>query len=308
MKIAYGSVTSLYRGYLRETRRLPHIYLQLFFRLKVANDVRAMIRADEAQDAKFNRIRKELRKIHAANNGNHKAFAHILDVAYGRKGKLRWEIMEPLLSHPQALVPPRIIPAVEKSRPPIYSPELKALLTSAHSRTTKPLSPQALNSPPLMPARANPSSEEARLLGRLSKRREVNIRWRYFTVEWKKIRPPLEVVVKDISHDQGSPHIMRPGVRGFVFKDVVFLSKWKTWLGHLFPVPLAIRHVGFDGDIKSFSVDYPFSRILSPRRALVLILCLSRPIPCLPRSDRQPAAWLKWILEILLGLDRRRSE
>jgi hypothetical protein len=37
---------------------------------------------------------QDLRKMKAANGGNIDAFAHILDLAYGRKGKLKWEIME----------------------------------------------------------------------------------------------------------------------------------------------------------------------------------------------------------------------
>jgi len=54
-----------------------------------------------------------------------------------------------------------------------------------------------LNNPPTLPVRADPLSEEARLLGRLSKRREVNIRWRYFTTEWKKVLPPLQVSIQE---------------------------------------------------------------------------------------------------------------
>jgi hypothetical protein len=50
-----------------------------------------------------------------------------------------------------------------------------------------------------MPLRADPSSEEARLLGPFSKRREVNLRWRYFTEECRKVLPPLQLSVKEIS-------------------------------------------------------------------------------------------------------------
>lgn len=51
--------------------------------------------------------------------------------------------------------------------------------------------------PSTMPARADPKSDEARLLGPFSKRRQVNIHWRYFTQEWKKVLPPLQVAVRD---------------------------------------------------------------------------------------------------------------
>jgi hypothetical protein len=37
---------------------------------------------------------QDVKKLEAANKGQVKAFNHILDIAYGRKGKLRWEIMK----------------------------------------------------------------------------------------------------------------------------------------------------------------------------------------------------------------------
>ncbi|KAK1228662.1 hypothetical protein PQX77_008256 [Marasmius sp. AFHP31] len=51
----------------------------------------------------------------------------------------------------------------------------------------------------MLSPRADPSSEEARLLGPLSKRREVNTRWRYFVREWKKVYPPLQLILRDPS-------------------------------------------------------------------------------------------------------------
>lgn len=83
---------------------------------------------------------------------------------------------------------------MEKSRPPVYSPELTALLGSGISRDT-PLSLKTLKNPPLLSERVDRNSEQARLLGPLSKRREVNIRWRFFTDGWRKTLPPLQVGV-----------------------------------------------------------------------------------------------------------------
>ncbi|KAG6854231.1 hypothetical protein C0991_009249 [Blastosporella zonata] len=228
------TLLSLYRTYLRQIRQLPQQYLRQFFRIKASDDIRALISSIPPKDVyrrKVKRVSKDIRKIEAANNGNTKAFEHILDVAYGRKGKLKWELMKPILSDPNAQVPPRIIPAVEKSRPPIYSPEIKALLLSSHSRKTKPLVAKSLTFPPILPLRADPSSEDARLLGPLSKRREVNIRWRYFTREWRKVLPPLQVVIKDSSSGadcEGSSQdeLSQAGVRGMgmqgygIFEDV----------------------------------------------------------------------------------------
>ena len=84
----------------------------------------------------------------------------------------------------------------------MYSPEVTALLTSPYSRITRPLTPKQLHTPPSLPERVNPTSEEALLLGRLSKRREVNARWRYYTNELRKVLPPLEIGSISKSNDE----------------------------------------------------------------------------------------------------------
>jgi hypothetical protein len=94
------------------------------------------------------------------------------------------------------------------SRPPVYTPELRALLTSDISRTTKALKQSSLKRPPTLPPQANRSSQEARLYGRLSNLREINIRTRFFKQEVAKVLPPLEVEV------QGGRSLKDVGVRG----------------------------------------------------------------------------------------------
>ncbi|KAJ7487410.1 hypothetical protein B0H11DRAFT_1088471 [Mycena galericulata] len=229
-------VFALYRAFLRQSRKLPHLYLRQFWRIKGSDDVRAILKTENphhVRDRKFKRMFKDLRKLEAANNKHTRAFTHILDVAYGRKGKLKRELMEPILTDPNAPIPPRIIPAVESSRPPVYSKELRALLTSGASRTTKALSERHLDFPPTLPARADPQSDEARLLGPFSKRRETNARWRYFVAEWQKVRPPLEVVVEDRAAGSRCvfpDDVRRAGVRSLpmqglhVFEDVETLA------------------------------------------------------------------------------------
>ena len=137
-------------------------------------------------------------------------------------------IQQPLLSDPNAPRPDRIIAAVEKSRPPVYSPELAALLTSDVARPSKALNKKYLATPPSLPARADPKSEDARLLGPLSKRREVNIRWRYFTEEWKKTWPPAHVeMLPPRSQASDPPQVvdsnetarMKAGIRPVGFQD-----------------------------------------------------------------------------------------
>jgi hypothetical protein len=65
---------------------------------------------------------------------------------------------------------------------------------SAFARTSgKALSAKNLENPPTLPTRADPWSEEARVFGPFSKRRRVNIIWKYFTNNWRRLYPPLEL-------------------------------------------------------------------------------------------------------------------
>ncbi|CAK5279996.1 unnamed protein product [Mycena citricolor] len=229
-------VFSVYRAVLRETRKLPHQYLRYFWKVKAGDDVRAIFKTDlldHIRARKCKRLSQDLRKLEKANKRDSKAFDHVLDLAYGRKGKLRRELMEPLLTDPFAKLPPRIIPAEESSRPPVYSGELRALITSTLSKKGGAVNSDKLKTPPKLPERANPESEEARLRGPFSKRREVNIRKRFFAQEAQKVRPPLQVVVNQEISTQAC---VRTGVRSLpfqgsnIFQDVVDMARapWMT--------------------------------------------------------------------------------
>jgi len=186
-----------------------------------------------------------MQQVRAANNGNHVAFNRVLELAYGRAGRLRWELMEPLLSDPNAPLPPPIISNKESSRPPMYSPELTALLTSGLSRKKKPLLPGDLSFPPILPERADPNSSDAKVLGPFSKRREVNARWKYFQQEWKKVFPPLQISFSP-GRDMGVKGSTSSAIRniGFdgttVFEELVQLTK-----------PRNQSREGFDGPLPS---------------------------------------------------------
>ncbi|KAG2755486.1 hypothetical protein P692DRAFT_20793128 [Suillus brevipes Sb2] len=225
------TIASVYRSYIREIRRLPHAYLRRVFRLKAEDDCRAALRTecDDRRKGKLRRVSKTIQKVRAANNGNHLAFNHILDIAYGRVGRLKWELMEPLLFDPNAPLPPPIIPGKESSRPPAYSQELTALLTSGLSRKkkAKALVLDDLSFPPILPERADPNSSDAQILGPFSKRREVNARWKYFRQEWKKVLPPLQISVspsREVS-DEGSELGASAAVRKIGFDGTVVLEE-----------------------------------------------------------------------------------
>jgi hypothetical protein len=95
-----------------------------FFRLKVKRDIRAVLQSkpdNGLQRRKFKRVAKvlnlrhpkilsdipwpqEIQKLEMANMGNankraRRAFEHVLDLAYGRKGPLRWDIMKVRVYH-----------------------------------------------------------------------------------------------------------------------------------------------------------------------------------------------------------------
>ncbi|TFY62841.1 hypothetical protein EVJ58_g3601 [Rhodofomes roseus] len=192
-----NAVFSLYRAFHREIRLLPTNYLRHFYKIKLGDDARALLRVyDLHQRAKrMKRVQKELNNLRLANRGLAIKFDHVLDLAYGRKGKLRWELLEPIMTDPASPLPDPIIPSVQASRPPVLSPELAALMTSNVSHKTKGIPHQHILHPPILPNRADPGSYEARILGPFSKRREVNIRRKYFNDNIRMIYPPLDVGV-----------------------------------------------------------------------------------------------------------------
>jgi hypothetical protein len=84
-------------------------------------------------------------------------------------------------------------PGNPRTRLPVYTPRLEAYLTSPLSYAqSKAPSPSRLDSPIKLPERSNPNSEEARLLGRLSPRREANIRWRALTAYRGRLTAPSD--------------------------------------------------------------------------------------------------------------------
>ena len=77
-----------------------------------------------------------------------------------------------------------------------------------------------LEYPPTLPARADPRSEDARLLGPLSLRRQVNIRWRFFSQQRDLTWWPLEVGSSALAGIEPSPSHSIPST-GFERLDMV---------------------------------------------------------------------------------------
>lgn len=116
---------------------------------------------------------------------------------------------------------------MESSRPPVWTAELKALVTSDVARPKKALTPNALLVPPTIPSeRLDSNSAEYRILGPFSKRREVNARWRFYFQELNRTNYPLQVTVVEpatsgdgVVNKTDEPSLTRAGIRSIGLQD-----------------------------------------------------------------------------------------
>jgi hypothetical protein len=129
----------------------------------------------------------------------------------------------------------------------VYSPELTALLLSPYSRPAgKALKPAHLLNPPTLPPRADPSSEDARLFGPFSKRRKVNIHWRYFSRHWKRVYPPIELSVEHQGMQEAAPQedpVVDLRIRGVGLQTAGLLEELKSLAGPVSKRPPAPRRI-----------------------------------------------------------------
>lgn len=84
-------------------------------------------------------------------------------------------------------------PASRKHDDYSFSPVLGALTSAAESHLSRPTTSAQLLTPPKLSARADPSSEEARLLGPMIPQRIQAVKRRYWHEQTGKVRPPLAV-------------------------------------------------------------------------------------------------------------------
>ncbi|KAG6381026.1 hypothetical protein JVT61DRAFT_5421 [Boletus reticuloceps] len=196
------------------------MHCSLFFRIKGADDFRSVLKTKSAQlcRKKLKRVSKDLQRLRAANAGHSTAFDRMLDMAYGRVGKL------PFTFGYESFPPSPIHSRKENICSPAYSPELATLLTSGISRTTKALQKHHLISPPGLPARAKSNNEDAVLLGPLSRRREYNIRWRFFRSECNKVYPPLQISPQHPANHTNTHFLSGPPV-SFGFQNAAALQE-----------------------------------------------------------------------------------
>jgi hypothetical protein len=191
---------------------------------------------------------------------------------------------------------------VEKSRPPVYSKELKLLHCTAFARNTNTaLTLKKIEWPYKLPERADPNSEDARLLGPFSKRREVNIRWRFFKTELKKVWPALQVVAEERSPDGSinrrtdQESLGKLGVRPMGLQDQGVLEEVLAIAGSGPPCTTLTRHqkqgTGSDGQPQTqplYLYSIPPGSTLTPRFVRRRFQELLAKIPILSYSYSKP--------------------
>lgn len=87
--------TAVFRAYLRAVRRLPVRYLRQFFAVRARTDLDAVVATPEPalRARKLADVARRVRRLQRATEGDDKAFNRVLALAYGRTGKLRWELL-----------------------------------------------------------------------------------------------------------------------------------------------------------------------------------------------------------------------
>ncbi|GAA5974578.1 hypothetical protein JCM5350_001202 [Sporobolomyces pararoseus] len=175
--------TRLYRNLLKEARALPDQLAASYYRGQIRTAFREPVNLESSLQAvrRTKRAQKLLRQLQAANDGYLHALTRVLETAHGIRGPQKHSALAPFLDRDQ--------------QQHTFSPPLAALVGSSISHISRPPSPSQLVKPPTMPERADPSSEEARLLGSLAPERIRAIKRRWWNLQTGKIRAPIAVRV-----------------------------------------------------------------------------------------------------------------
>ncbi|GAA5955119.1 hypothetical protein JCM3765_003200 [Sporobolomyces pararoseus] len=175
--------TRLYRHLLKEARILPDQLAASYYRERIRTAFRESSNVESSLQAvrKTKRAQKLLRQLQAANDGYLHALSRVLETAYGIRGPQKHSSLAPFLDRDQQLH--------------TFSPPLAALVGSWISHVSRPPSASQLLKPPTMPERADPTTEEARLVGPLVPERVKAIKRRWWNLQTGKIRAPIAVQV-----------------------------------------------------------------------------------------------------------------
>ncbi|GAA5865490.1 hypothetical protein JCM3774_005657 [Rhodotorula dairenensis] len=178
----------LYRNLLREARNLPDPRISQHYR----DQIRSLFRREPVPESSLQAVRrvkqaqKILRQLQAANDGYLHAITRTIEHAYGVRGKGKHVGLQPFVATGTR----------DRSTRYSFPPPLAALVTSPVAHTARPPTPTQLLTPPTLPARADPASEDARLLGSLIPQRVRAIKRRYWNSQTGKLRAPIALRVQ----------------------------------------------------------------------------------------------------------------
>ncbi|GEM08453.1 hypothetical protein Rt10032_c05g2470 [Rhodotorula toruloides] len=191
----------LYRALLREAKLLPDNRLSEHYTAKVRTAFREERHPESSERAlrRIKRAQKLLRHLQAANEGYLHSVTRAYETAYGVRGKVKHAILAVrLVELPLAVLrltlslQPFLEPGRKRSN---FPPALAALVTSSFAHSSRPPSPADLLKPPSMPERADPTSEQARLLGPLIPQRIRAIKRRFWNNQTGRMLAPVAVKV-----------------------------------------------------------------------------------------------------------------
>jgi len=149
---------------------------------------------------------------------------------------------------------------------------MQTLLKSAEARSGKPLTQAQMDHPPTLPERARRSSEEARLLGPLSKRREANIRWKFFVTQLDRVIPPLQVTGPSKAASLLEKAALYSGIEGLVGRQTqrsssIASSYPARWLRRRYQLLLGRSPIlTFSEDTKRYRVEISAAAISPSQR------------------------------------------
>ncbi|ORY66929.1 hypothetical protein BCR35DRAFT_334487 [Leucosporidium creatinivorum] len=179
--------TRLYRALLQESNALQDSRAASYYRQKIRTDFRKDPVPESSKTAlkRVSKANKLLRQLQAANDGYLHSLTRVLDTAYARRGPAKHQLLRPL-SHPNGRTAPDYS----------FPAPLSALVTSPLAHYSRPPTRTQLANPPTLPPRADPTSEDARLLGPLIPQRINAVKRRYFNSQLGKLRAPIAIQLK----------------------------------------------------------------------------------------------------------------
>ncbi|KAI0080370.1 hypothetical protein K474DRAFT_314268 [Panus rudis PR-1116 ss-1] len=237
------ALESLRRKFDTQLVLLPTEYLRQFCRLTFEDAFKDAIATRPRIDLwyeKFKRAQRLQRVVSRAIRHDHSAWKWLLNRAYGRTGKLRAELMQSVCVDPTSPRQRRLITSLGRSRPPVWTPELTALVTSGISRKGKAISQSAVETPPKIVERDDP--DRVRLLGGLPLRLRANIHKRWHREQASKVMPPIQVAVQDGLTPRSDPaSLHRSGVRAIGMQDSGIMEELESISGNLYTPPTLTR-------------------------------------------------------------------